>query len=200
MSIIVDLCTIHLAQTMEALNRKVEIPLFLQELHGKEASVVDLFFTYLTAFVITGLILYSAIDVPMSIFKFILLGLLAFDLSGGIVANFTQGTTNYYAESHKRRYVFIGLHIIQPIMLAWIFPKDLASIYVAAAYTILATLITNSLKKEERQRFLASVFVTMGLSLVFLISPESKVVYFMLVLFIVKLILAFSVKWHDASD
>lgn len=184
---------------METLNRKIKIPLFLQELHGKEATIADLIFTYLTALVATGLILYSACDIHMGVFKFIILGLLAFDLSGGVVANFTQGTTDYYAESPKRRYVFMGLHLIQPIVMAWIFPEDWASIYVAASYTLLATIVASSLKEEGKQRVLAGVLVTMGLSIVFLMSPESKVVHFMLVLFIVKLILAFSVKWRNIT-
>ncbi|QNL51924.1 hypothetical protein H8S90_10275 [Olivibacter sp. SDN3] len=184
---------------METLNRKIKTPLFLQELHGKEATVADLIFTYLTALVATGLIIYSACDINMSVFKFMILGLLAFDLSGGVIANFTQGTTDYYAESRKRRYVFIGLHFIQPIVMAWIFPKDLASIYLTASYTILATIVTSSLKEEGKQRVLAGFFATMGLSIVFFMSPESKVVHFMLVLFIVKLILAFSVKWHNTA-
>lgn len=184
---------------MKTLNRKIKTPSFLHELHGKEATVIDLVFTYFTASVTTGIILYSACNIHLGVFKFIILALLAFDLSGGVVANFTQGTTNYYAESRKRRYIFIGLHIIQPIVMAWIFQKDMACIYVVASYTILATIVINSWKEEGKQRVLASVFVTMGLSIVFLMSPESKVVQFMLVLFIVKLILAFSVKWQNTA-
>lgn len=187
---------------MKALNRKIKTPLFLHDLHGKEATVADLIFTYLAASMTTGLILYSAFDIYIDkgVFKFIILGLLAFDLSGGVIANFTQGTTNYYAESPKRRSVFIGLHLIQPMVMAWIFPGDSTSIYIAASYTLLATIVTSSLKEEGKQRVLAGALVTMGFSIVFLMSPESKVIHFMLILFIIKLILAFSVKWHNTTE
>jgi len=83
---------------MKAFDKKVAIPSYLHELHGKQASVFDLLVNYTTAIIATIIILYLAKDLSLEPYKLIILGVLALDLAGGVFSNFTEGTNNYYIE------------------------------------------------------------------------------------------------------
>lgn len=181
---------------MSFVNKKITIPKFLQELHGKQASVFDILLVYTVAILTTAGILYMAWDLPLKIYKAIILAVLVADLSGGIVSNFTEGTNIYYNESPKRRKIFTLLHVIQPTLLVWIFPLDFFSIIVISSYTLLTLSIVNSLKNYNKQKVLAAFFVVFGILLSFIIGVYQPIVHIMLILFLIKLTLAFAVRWE----
>ncbi|WP_421976366.1 hypothetical protein [Roseivirga seohaensis] len=180
---------------MKGIDRKVNMPSYLHELHGTRASVFDLLLTYTVAFITTIVVLFQAWELNLSVFKLIILGILVLDLSGGVVSNFTEGTNEYYAEKPKMRYVFIGLHVLQPILLTWLFPDDVFGIAVISIYTLIAMIIVNSVGGYLKQRVLGAFLMVIGLSVSFLVSAIQPMVHLMLILFVIKLILAFAVRW-----
>jgi hypothetical protein len=180
---------------MKAFDKKVTIPSYLHELHGKQASVFDLLVNYISAIIATIIILYLACDLALEPYKLIILGVLALDLAGGVVSNFTEGTNNYYTEKPKMRYVFIGFHVVQPLVMIWIFPNDWVGIAVISIYTLIAMTIINSIKEHLRQRVYGAFLMVVGLSISFLAANMQPIVHLMLILFVVKLIVAFAIRW-----
>ncbi|WKN43041.1 hypothetical protein [Tunicatimonas pelagia] len=180
---------------MISLDKKVRIPAYLHELHGSQASITDLVITYMAAVISAIVILYLAASVPLPNYKFILLGLLALDLAGGVVSNFTESTNSFYTNHPTRRYLFIALHIVQPLLLIWIFPVDATVIGSISLYTLIAVLLINRLEDHHKQRGYAAFLMAIGVSFSFLVSISQAVVHLMLVLFIIKLVVAFAVRW-----
>lgn len=180
---------------MKALEKKVAIPAYLHELHGKQATVFDLLANYTTAIIAAIVVLYLAQDLSLAPYKVIILGVLALDLAGGVVSNFTEGTNSYYLEKPKMRYLFIAFHLIQPLVLIWLFPGDLPGISIISIYTLIAMTIINSIQEHLRQRVFGISLMVVGLSLSFLIGELQPIVHLMLILFVVKLIVAFAIRW-----
>jgi hypothetical protein len=180
---------------MKAFEKKVSIPSYLHELHGKQASIFDLLINYTTAIIATLIIIFLARDLSLSTYKLVILGVLALDLAGGIVSNFTEGTNNYYIEKPKMRYVFIAFHVIQPLVLIWLFPNDLVGIAIISIYTLIAMTVVNSIQEHLRQRVYGAFLMVIGLSITFLVNEMQPIVHLMLILFVVKLIVAFAIRW-----
>jgi len=126
----------------------------------------------------------------------VILAALALDLAGGVVANFTKGTNTYYAERPKTRYVFIGFHVVQPLLFAWIFPSDVIGIALISVYTLIAVALINNMGDYLRQRVLGAFLLVLGLTTSFVVGILQPVVHIMLMLFMVKLIMAFAVRWR----
>jgi hypothetical protein len=180
---------------MKAFDKKITIPTYLHELHGKQASIFDLLVNYTTAIIATVIIFYLAWELSLATYKLIILGVLALDLAGGVVSNFTEGTNNYYLEKPKRRYVFIAFHVVQPLMMIWLFPDDLVGIAVVSIYTLMAMTVINSIQEHLRQRVYGAFLMVIGLSISFLVGEMQPIVHLMLILFVVKLIVAFAIRW-----
>lgn len=181
---------------MKSLDKKLSIPSFLHELHGRQASIFDLLVNYTTAILTTVFILFlTHQDLSFEVYKWVIIALLSLDLAGGVVSNFTSGTNDYYKEKPKMRFVFIAFHVVQPLVLIWLFPADLVAISVISVYTLIAMTVINSINTHLRQRVYAAFLMVAGLSLSFLLEIAYPAVHLMLVLYIVKLIMAFAVRW-----
>lgn len=181
---------------MKAFDKKVAIPAYLYELHGKQASIYDLLINYLTAVIATIIVLYLAWDSSLATYKMVILGILGLDLAGGVVSNFTEGTNTYYIEKPRMRYVFIAFHVVQPLVLIWLFPANLVGIAVISSYTLIAMTIINSIKEHLKQRVYGASLMVIGLALSFLVGEMYPVVHLMLILFVIKLIIAFAIRWE----
>lgn len=180
---------------MNSTDRKVKIPKALHELHGREASMFDLWVNYITGISVTVLILHlsSSLDLPM--LKMILLGILALDLSGGVVSNFTSGTSKYYAANRRLRNVFIAVHFVQPLLLSWIFPASAFSILAISSFSLLSCIVINTLKHYQQQKTLAPFLTVTGIILTLMMGIDTLPLLIMMLLFVMKLALAFPVKW-----
>ena len=96
------------------MQQTIHIPKFLHEVHGKRATLSDVLMAHTFAIFITIITLYWSYNSGLSTVKLIVLGILAYDLSGGVLANFSKGTSNHYAASAKARRNFLWLHLLQP--------------------------------------------------------------------------------------
>jgi len=125
------------------LQKKIKIPKFLQEVHGNESTIEGLIYNYLAVAFVTSVLILMANNVQLTTFKYVIYILLSIDLSGGVVSNFMEGTSAYYASSSKKRYIFISLHVIQPLLMCWLFPNEIVNIVTVALYTLLTMFIVN---------------------------------------------------------
>ncbi|AHM60687.1 hypothetical protein D770_12150 [Flammeovirgaceae bacterium 311] len=181
---------------MNTLNKELNIPGFLQELHGQRARVIDLLLTYLTGVLVCITVLYYARE--MGGWKQVVLGFLTLDLAGGIVANFTEGTNLYYKNRAGKRYFFIALHVLQPLLIYYVFSvaDNFIPLMAITAYTLVAMLLINGLTDYLNQRVYAAFFLVLGLSVVFCLNYSHPIVTLLVLLYMIKLLLAFAVKWN----
>ena len=166
------------------------------ELHGKQASKFDLLITYSAAVLYTVAVLFLARDMPLPVIKIIALGIISFDIGGGVIANFTEGTTNYYVENQKLRYRFIAMHITQPLILLWIFPSELLNIAIVSVYTLSCMVVMDIKSGYPRKMIVSSLLTIIGLILSFALNLSQPIVHITLIMYIFKLVMAFPVRWE----
>ena len=142
---------------------------------------------------------YFCPNTDISNFKLVILTILALDIGGGVVANFTTGTNNYYAESLRKRYLFVLFHLLQPSILIWIFPSELIAILGVSLFTLTSSIIVLNIKKQYNQRIVAITLLFFSLILSTLLNYSDPLTKMIMQLFAVKLILAFSVNWTPSD-
>jgi len=178
------------------LNSKVRVYRFFQIIFGRETTVFAIFAIIGTSLLTSILVLLFKLSTETSIIKTVLLTIIAGDLAGGVIANFTRGTNNYYyGESLRKRYLFVLFHLIQPIILIWIFPNDLFMILVVLIITILSSLLILSIKNQISQRVFAISLLLITLLVSNFLNYSDTLVNLLLMLYSIKLILSFSVNW-----
>ncbi len=175
--------------------KQVKMPSSLHELFGAQARMCDLWLIIAAAGVAAAAVSCLVWQEAMPAYQKIILALLALDLAGGVPANFSKGTSDYYAGHSRRRIVFIALHCLQPLALVWLFPEDAFGVLLLSGYILLAACLVNHLRQYETQRVTAAFLLLPALLLLFVVVFHSPALEAMLALFAVKLILAFAVRW-----
>jgi membrane glycosyltransferase len=180
-------------------SNKVKVHRLLRELFGLETTRFDLLAIIISAVSFAALTLILNSNSAALATKAIVLIILALDIGGGVVANFTTGTNNYYAESLQKRYLFVVFHLLQPSVLIWIFPNELLAILGVSIFTLTSSLIVLNIKKNYNQRIIAVTLLLLSLILSTILNYTDPLAQVIMQLFSVKLILAFSVNW-TAND
>lgn len=178
---------------MNWLLKEVSIPRPLHYLHGRSASLRDLCLNYGLAVAAGLAFAYAIQEEPWSPVRRMLLLLLAIDIAGGVVSNLTAGTKRFYNGDKKLRVLFVCLHVVQPLLLIWLFPKHALGIGLMAIYTLIAAYYLDSILYASHQKVVAACLLTAGMvgSLFADLPPVANV---LILLFQVKLILSFSSK------
>ena len=185
---------------MKIQNKKIQVHKFLFELFGRETTTFDLLAIVIGSLSVAGLTLILKWNSDISNFKLIMLTILSLDIAGGVVANFTTGTTNYYAESLRKRYFFVLFHLLQPSILIWIFPNDLQAILGISIFTLISSIIVLNIKKHYTQRIIALTLLLLSFILSILLNFSDPLTQLFMQLFSIKLILAFSVNWNSSDN
>lgn len=178
----------------------IQVHRVLRELFGRETTRFDLLAIIISSISFAILTLILNWNVDISILKKIALIILAFDIGGGVISNFTPGTNNYYAESLRKRYLFILFHLIQPLILIWIFPNDLQAILGVCIFTLSSSIFVLNIKKSYNQRIVAIWLLILCLILSSLLNYSNTSTQITMQLFSIKLILAFSVNWTSSDE
>ena len=174
---------------------KFKVHRLCHELFGRETTKFDVLASIICSVSFAGLTLQQKWNAEISTFKLILLTILALDIAGGVIANFTKGTNNYYSESLRKRYLFIFFHLLQPSILIWIFPNELQAILGISIYTLISSIIVLNVKKQYNQKIIAITLLLLCLILSTLLNYSDLLTQLLMQLFSLKLILAFSVNW-----
>jgi hypothetical protein len=185
----------NMKTTLNTENR-IEIPSFLHELHGEISNRRDVALTHITAWGITGVTVWLSLQAGHPLWVTLLMAFLMIDIAGGVVSNFTRGTNNYYAAHPRKRIIFLLLHVIQPGLLALMFPDQAFLILGVMAYTLPISFWLDDRRNPGFQRSTAPFFAIIGITGVLLLPIEFSGLQLILVLYILKLILAFSVDWY----
>jgi hypothetical protein len=185
---------------MKIQNKKIQVHKFLVELFGRETTTFDLLAIVISSFSVAGLTLALKWNADISIFKLIMLTILSLDIAGGVVANFTTGTNNYYTESLRKRYFFVLFHFLQLSILIWIFPNELQAILGISIFTLISSIIVLNLNKHYTQRITAITLLLLSFILSILLNYSDPLLQIVMQLFSIKLILAFSVNWSSIDN
>ena len=180
-------------------NKKIQVHKFLSEVFGRETTMFDLLAIIVCSISFAILTLFVKWNADITITKKIILTILALDIGGGVVANFTTGTNFYYAESLRKRYIFVLFHLLQPSILIWIFPSELIAILGVSLFTLTSSIIVLRIKKHYNQRIIAVTLLLLSIFLSTLLNYTDPLTKMIMQLFSIKLILAFSVNW-DSTD
>jgi len=181
-------------------NKKIQVHKFLSEVFGRETSMFDLLAIIICSISFAVLTLFVKWNADITITKKIILTILALDIAGGVVANFTTGTNNYYAESLRKRYFFVLFHLLQPSILIWIFPSELLVILGVSLFTLTSSIIVLNVKKQYNQKIVAITLLLLCLILSTLLNYTDTLSQMIMQLFSIKLILAFSVNWASSDQ
>lgn len=122
---------------------------------------------------------------------------LAADLGAGAAANFTRGTSDYYARRPGLRWAFIAIHLHLPLM-ALLAGADIWPSIALWAFTIAAASIVN-LAPKRRQAAIAGPLLALGLlahGAIAWVSPAQRLAA---VVFLVKVAYAFAVDHYAAE-
>jgi hypothetical protein len=173
----------------------IQIPKFLHELFGTQQNLYELVLIILFTIISTlGVALYtSSYWLTLTWVQSLVLWLLFLDIAGGVVANLSEGTNNYYNTRPKARWIFIAIHI-QPLILAVVLDSPISIALMVWLYTLLSASLINSLRDKVYHRLLAGVLTAIAL-IGFVLSEGSlptPITLFYL-LYMVKVIYSFSV-------
>ena len=184
---------------MKMQNKKIQVHNFFTELFGRETTAFDLLAVIISSVSFAALTLIIKWNSDFSVLKKTILTILALDIAGGVAANFTKGTNNYYAESLRKRYLFVLFHLLQPAILIWISPNELQAILGVSLYTLMSSVIVLNVKKQYTQRIIAVTLLLFSLFLSTLLNYSDPLTKMIMQLFSIKLILAFSVNWASSD-
>ena len=126
-------------------------------------------------------------------YQILVLWLLFLDISGGVAANLSTGTNDYYNAHPRTRWLFIALHI-QPLILAAVLKSPLIIAAAVWSYTILSTSMVNLLREKVYHRLLAGILCASAL-IIYILSGISLPLPITLIylLYMMKLIYSFAV-------
>jgi hypothetical protein len=170
----------------------------LKYLYGVRPTRAELILTNLTA-IFTGMIAIFMLpdreDIGI-ITQFIVFAI-ALDLGGGVVANATRSTNDWYCSGPLwLRFVFLALHLTQPVLMALTVNLPWMTVGYLYLYQLCAGSVVIANRGSGFQMPLAAALLTLGLlfyTTFFL--PEPGVIWFG-VLYLIKLVMMFSVDHY----
>lgn len=179
------------------MKKTILIPKFLHEIHGEKALLIDVLLTHIFAILVTSLVISLSWNSELSWFKLIILGILTYDLSGGVLANFSRGTSDHYASNAKARINFLRLHLLQPTLMIYIFQGTDLVLAAMGVYILFSSFLVNSQKDVQKQLLLGTFFSLVGICFLFVPGVNlSSTEQLLLTFFLLKLPLAFAVQWY----
>jgi hypothetical protein len=179
--------------------QSINIPKYLQELHGKQASVVSLVLVYANALIFAIVISYFIQPLDLTVWKSILLFIIVADIAGGAVANFTYSTRQYYRENHKLQIPFLLMHIIHPLFLFLLLPDFKLLFIFMGVFTFASVTIIKFLGQRNYSKFSALILFIIGTAITLLMPCSLDYLKMILILFYIKLIMGFAVGVFSKS-
>ena len=176
----------------------IKIHRYFHEILGENQKPIELLFIFLFAVLSTifSFILYYDFLNNLPLLNQGILLLLTLDIAGGVIANLTYGTDQFYSKRKKARIVFIIIHI-QPILIFLFTNQPLWIGLILWIYTIFCAIILELLKKHSSQKVFAVFIFFIGLFILFLFqSVLTAFVNFLIILYLFKVLYSFSVNHY----
>lgn len=182
--------------------REVKIPRFLHEFFGERQTLnglilIGLFSVFSTLF--TVLIGLEAMS-QLKTYRIILLIVLMVDIYGGVIANFTRGTKEYYDKHPKLKKIFVIIHPHAIVIFLLAGLSYLYGIYFYA-FLVASNVLVRLIKNRNLQELLAIGINLLAAVILFEIFKDVPI-YIIILTFglTVKLIYAFSVDLQPVKS
>lgn len=185
--------------------KEYQIPNYLHKIHGMKNTIPEILMPHIIA--IIGSIYTVLLMQDFSLIHIVLMVIITYDLSGGAVANFSKGTSDYYSNSSKLRVIFLLTHLSQPTVLVYVFSNSTYEIVFLSLFLLVSSVYVNQLKSLRHQIWVGITAV--ALSVIFLFgvipsfeffTPLNPVLMMNLIFMTIKLPLSFSVRWWQISN
>jgi len=175
----------------------IRIPPFLHDVLGESQTVgevlaIAVFGVGLATLLFLG---FPELTQDLPLWRSAIAYLLVVDIVAGCVANFTYSTSKHYADSNKKRLVFIAIHV-HILIVAWLLGVDFLPAVIVWGYTISGALVVNALKGNQLQLFVAGVLLATGISVAVLWLEAPKYFLVISLLFMMKLMFSFAVDHY----
>ncbi len=121
--------------------------------------------------------------------------LLVLDIAAGCAANFTRGTSDFYAGRPRNRWAFIAVHV-HVIAVAALLNLELAASIIVWGYTIAGATLVNLLAGKPSQTFAGGLLLAIGLTGVALWPDLSPFMSVVCTLFMLKVLFSFAVDHY----
>ena len=172
---------------------KLRVPTIFRPLHGESTTPGELALVYLTAVAFAFLVLISIQDrlAGLSVLQVTVLVLVSLDLAGGAVANLSQGTRAYWrSRNTSLRLLFLAVHVVHGIAIAFVFPEAAASVVVAYIWMVVAGSVL--ILTRNTSVSLALAMVVIGVAVIHLPQGLESAAGLLLTVFLIKLVFSFS--------
>lgn len=178
-------------------NKIIKVPKYLHELHGESPDVFTLTVTYLSCLISGLLVIIFTSSLGLPVWKSVLLFVLYADIAGGVISNFSSSTKDYYRNNKSLRLPFILMHLIHPALFILLFP-DFANYFIyVGLFTIIACLVVDRINQIEIQLTTALFLFLSGTLLSFCFKIPANFLFSFAPLFMLKLIIGFSVETQN---
>lgn len=171
----------------------MKIPSWFRPLHGYSATAGELALIYLTAVAFAASLLISIQDrlAELSVLQVTVLFLVSLDLAGGAVANLSQGTRAYWrSRNTSLRLLFLAVHGVHGIAIAFVFPEAVASVVVAYIWMVVAGFFLILTRNTSVP--LALALVVIGAAAIHLPQGLESATSLLLTVYLIKLVFSFS--------
>ena len=171
----------------------MRVPTILRPLHGESTTPGQLALVYLTAVAFASLVLISIQDrlAVLSELQVGVLVMVSLDLAGGAVANLSQGTRTYWrSRNTSLRLLFLAVHVVHGIAIAFVFPVAAASVIVAYIWMVVAGAVL--ILTRNTSVALALALVVIGAAAIHLPQGLESATSLLLTVYLVKLVFSFS--------
>ncbi|OHX64556.1 hypothetical protein [Flammeovirga pacifica] len=132
----------------------------------------------------------------LPIWKSILFLLMLSDIFAGAIGNFTKSTQDHYKNDTKKRVTFLLMHILHISLLVVAVGHVWFGIGLFV-YTIAAGLLVNASKTVKQQEINAASVICLGFLLFYVAFPAPKILIWLPAVFLIKLVMGFSIRRED---
>lgn len=172
---------------------RLKTPSWLRPLHGYSTTLGELLLIYSTAVAFASLVLISIPEslAGLSALQVAILVMVSLDLAGGAIANLSNGTRTYWQSRNiSLRLLFLAVHAIHGIGIAYVFPEAAAAVAVAYIWVIIAGSVL--ILTHNTSAPLALALVVIGAAAIHLPQGLESATSLLLTVFLVKLVFSFS--------
>ena len=163
---------------------------------GEHPTKGDILYIFGTAILATGLLIicYYGELRQLPVWRSILYIIVAFDIIGGAVANFSLSTDRYYAQNGKKRWIFFAEHIVHFLLLYVAVGGNYWFWISIFAYTMGSGVIVNLIRKNRIQELAAAALVTTGCIAFYGFNLLIPLTGWFPAVFMIKIIIGFAVQ------
>lgn len=187
-------------QTLEKIEQmfkhEIKINNGLKEWLGENPTRGDILFIFGTAFITSGLLFACYFDdlLQLPLWRTVLFMVVAFDIIGGAVANFSVSTDRYYAQNGKKRWIFFAEHIVHFLLFYVAIGGNYWFWISIFAYTMSTGVIVNLIRERRVQELAASAFATAGCIAFYGFNFLVPLMSWFPAVFMIKIIIGFAVQ------